>query len=187
MTDKATYDRVGMCISELDRFSSPIERSFALGLMWVLSPRYVPGLIRWDFSLSNHETIPDPSRGGPTVWAQAPINKYRIDFLLRVRFDDSCSFLFAVECDGHEFHNRTKKQIERDRERDNALLALDIPTFRLPGSLIYRSPIDCAVETVEQIQALALRKLFTMKGHPELNDFTLVSSARQRLKRAGPL
>jgi very-short-patch-repair endonuclease len=179
--DQAMKDKIKAWEMELSRFSSPIERDFAMALMWALYPRYVPGLIRWDFSFDTHATVSD-SPGRPIVWAQAPVGKYRVDFLFRVRFSATECFFFAVECDGHEFHQRTKQQIERDRKRDNDLLARDIPTFRLPGSLIHRSAVACAVETLEQIEALALRKYFSMNGHPELNDFELISSARQRLE-----
>lgn len=182
MSDLAMQAKIKMWEEELDRYSSPIEGLFAMGLMWALSPVYVPGLIRWDFSFDTHTAVPEPARGGIVVWTQAPIGNYRIDFLLRAKVDD-LRFFFAVECDGHEFHQRTKKQIEHDRKRDNALLAMDIATFRLPGSLIHRSPVACAVETLEQIEALSLRKVFTLKGHPELTDFEFISSARQRLER----
>ena len=59
-----------------------------------------------------------------------PHGEYRVDFLLRYRvvlpkFEDGILVRdvesdkqMIVECDGHDFHERTKEQASRDKERD---------------------------------------------------------------------
>lgn len=50
----------------------------------------------------------------------------------------------AVECDGHNFHERTKEQASTDRERDRELQAAGYPVFRFTGSDIWNDPMGCA-------------------------------------------
>jgi hypothetical protein len=44
----------------------------------------------------------------------------------------------VVECDGHDFHERTVEQASRDRKRDRELQRLDIPVFRFTGTDVVR-------------------------------------------------
>ncbi len=63
---------------------------------------------------------------------------YRIDFCLRTK-DGQVVF---IECDGHDFHERTKEQAERDRSRDRAIQAAGIPILRFTGREIWRDAAD---------------------------------------------
>lgn len=90
-----------------------------------------------------------------TAWAvcvpqhQVSINgsDYRVDFLICYKpHHTSERFLIAVECDGHEFHEKTKEQAQRDKARDRNLAALGIVTLRFTGSEIYRDADRCASE-----------------------------------------
>jgi hypothetical protein len=54
--------------------------------------------------------------------------------------------LIAVECDGHDYHERTKEQAKRDRSRDRRLSMLGFRVARFTGSEIYRNPSRCAEE-----------------------------------------
>jgi len=60
---------------------------------------------------------------------------YRIDFWLRHK---NCPAPIFIECDGHDFHERTKEQAERDRSRDRAVQAAGIPILRFTGREIWR-------------------------------------------------
>lgn len=75
----------------------------------------------------------------------------RIDFFITY-IDESKGIEehFAVECDGHDYHERTKEQAARDRRKDRNLARNGITVIRFTGSEIYRDPIGCAVE-VEKI------------------------------------
>jgi very-short-patch-repair endonuclease len=56
----------------------------------------------------------------------------------------------AIECDGHDFHERTKDQARRDRSKDRWLLCNGYMVLRFTGSEIRRDPIGCA----EQVRNL---------------------------------
>tara|TARA_R110000824_G_scaffold400794_1_gene609362 strand:+ start:716 stop:1204 length:489 start_codon:yes stop_codon:yes gene_type:complete len=66
------------------------------------------------------------------IWPQMPLGKYRVDFgLMSTRGN------FVIECDGHDFHERTKKQAARDRSRDRWMTAAGYTVFRFTGSEIH--------------------------------------------------
>lgn len=65
-------------------------------------------------------------------------NEYRIDICVRYRSEPERPLF--VECDGHDFHERTKEQAERDRSKDRAVQAAGIPILRFTGREIWRDP-----------------------------------------------
>ena len=86
------------------------------------------------FIFGEPHIFPGPS---DDVWLQAMVADYRVDFLI-----DSVSVhgersIVVVECDGHDFHERTKEQAQRDRRRDRLMLGLGIKVLRFTGSEIY--------------------------------------------------
>lgn len=94
----------------------------------------------------------------------------RLDFvILGCRWDDGgvmpymahCPHVaLAVECDGHDFHEKTKEQARRDKSRDRILISHGIHTIRFTGSEIFRrsedlwdsdvSPVLCSIVGQEQ-------------------------------------
>lgn len=60
-----------------------------------------------------------------------------------------------VECDGHDFHERTKEQATRDRERDRDAQIAGMEIYRFTGSELWRNPLGCA----EQVIAWANRRV----------------------------
>lgn len=54
------------------------------------------------------------------VRPQEKIGNYRVDFLIKTYFlplsKETESFI--IECDGHDFHEKTKEQAKHDKERD---------------------------------------------------------------------
>src|SRR5262249_54867374 len=61
------------------------------------------------------------------------------------------SHFLAVECDGHEFHERNKEQAARDKSRDRWLAQGRIPVMRFTGSEINRDATACAMEVHEYL------------------------------------
>lgn len=49
-----------------------------------------------------------------------------------------------IECDGHDFHQKTRKQIIYDNERQLALQTAGYEVVRFSGSQIYKEPLECA-------------------------------------------
>jgi very-short-patch-repair endonuclease len=77
---------------------------------------------------------------------QFQISNYRVDFIFCTEVQDCkpAGKMLVVECDGHEFHERTKAQAAADRARDRALQDLGYVVYRFTGSEIYRDPMKCA-------------------------------------------
>lgn len=77
-------------------------------------------------------------------------NKYRVDFLIPVYYKNQGGINFVIECDGHEFHQKTKKQVEADNKRQRDLQEEGYEIIRFSGTEIYHKPYQCAV-TVKNI------------------------------------
>lgn len=90
-----------------------------------------------------------------TFDSQKQIGKYRVDFEISyypdIALPDRNVKRLVVECDGHDFHEKTKKQAQRDKERDRMLQIAGYPVLRFTGSEIYRSPSHCALQVAEFI------------------------------------
>ena len=91
------------------------------------------------------------------VETQAQLEGWRVDFLISVYGDwarvsepqrNEGWRRLIVECDGHDFHERTKEQAARDRSRDRWAQMNDIEVFRFTGSEIWRDPWGCAKQIV---------------------------------------
>lgn len=90
-----------------------------------------------------------------TVDLQKPIDRYRVDFLVTSHWPsstgDPVNKRLIVECDGHDYHERTKEQAARDRARDRRLHKLGYSTFRYTGSEIWKDVLACAEECMSNL------------------------------------
>jgi very-short-patch-repair endonuclease len=90
------------------------------------------------------------------IYQQAKVGDYRVDFLIH-----DCSVApevarprwIIVECDGHDFHERTKEQARHDKKRDRYLQSLGAKVLRFTGSEIWADPEACAHETLSHLWA----------------------------------
>jgi hypothetical protein len=57
--------------------------------------------------------------------------------------------LVVVECDGHEFHERTPQQASEDNRRDRVLQRRGFPVLRFTGTDIMRNSSEAAREVTE--------------------------------------
>lgn len=57
-----------------------------------------------------------------------------------------------IECDGHEFHERTKEQAAHDRSRDRLAQQDGYTILRFTGSEIFRNAYGCARQVVDFAQ-----------------------------------
>jgi len=78
---------------------------------------------------------------------------WRVDFLLRGQIGQS-SALLVVECDGHDYHERTRAQARRDRFRDRSLQAAGYTVLRFTGSEIWAAPDACACQVMDHYDRL---------------------------------
>lgn len=113
--------------------ASPIEEAFAVALQKAIDR--VP---------------PRDEAGWPDaifVQRQAEVPEARCvaDFLL----EHASGVQLVVECDGHDFHERTREQASRDRARDRRLQAAGYFVFRFTGSDIHWDADAYANECVD--------------------------------------
>lgn len=136
MGNKADYD---MIIDDaIVNCESPIEQLMSIELAKLNNEWKIPGIIN----------IID-------VYKQQEINidgkKYRVDFLIPVEYGKKKKIInFVIECDGYEFHQKTKKQVENDYQRERDLQEIGCVIIRFSGSEIWKSPFKCC-DKIKQI------------------------------------
>jgi len=70
---------------------------------------------------------------------------FRLDYAV-VRTVGRRRVRVAVELDGHEFHQKTKEQVERDHRRSRALAKAGWTVLRYAGSEVWRDAGACALD-----------------------------------------
>ncbi len=152
---------------------SPIERVFIL-TFWLTTLVYVPDLGNPESDLEReYDRVQKPSDPTLLITPQAQISDMRVDFAIThfgrwPNFDvkeifkeheipgSSFSRVRAVvECDGHEFHEKTKSQASRDKARDRALVRQGFRVFRLSGTEIWTHPGATAYDIAMAMYNLA--------------------------------
>lgn len=84
------------------------------------------------------------------IRAQAVLDGRRADFLLHSPPVTGATWRrLIVECDGHDYHERTKKQAARDRRRDRVAALDGYDSFRFTGSELWSDPFGCADHVLE--------------------------------------
>jgi very-short-patch-repair endonuclease len=78
-------------------------------------------------------------------------SEYRVDFQVIISKDNNILHKFLIECDGHDFHEKTKEQAKRDKQRDRDFLSLGIKTIRFTGSEIYNNATKCVVDVFKTV------------------------------------
>ena len=56
-----------------------------------------------------------------------------------------------IECDGHDYHERTKEQAARDKKRDRFFASKGYKVLRFTGSEIWADPEAVAEEALGQL------------------------------------
>jgi len=163
---------------------SPIEKTMFSALVILGKQRYAAvqyiHLIH-DPEFGNYyaragDPLASPSR--LFIETQAQIGEFHVDFLLTLNVDSTSRSKsnvidfstgeniikekdieleqkLIIECDGHDFHERSKEQARKDKKRDRFLQSLGIPVFRFSGSEIWNNVFKCAQEVLEALYKLA--------------------------------
>lgn len=74
--------------------------------------------------------------------AQKQLGPYRVDFCLQgeaIPRKGNPRTPIVVECDGHDFHERDKEQVSKDKKRDRDLQQMGFTVFRYSGSDLFKS------------------------------------------------
>lgn len=127
-------------VREMEACDSPPEQLLASRL---LSEARSVSLVE-DFELRPQHRV--QTRDGPL----------HADFLVKGSID-GVPVSLLVECDGHTYHDRTKEQAAKDRQRDRSLKLTDYEVIRFTASEIMSDPEGCALETFSQMRAVARR------------------------------
>lgn len=81
---------------------------------------------------------------------------YILDFAI-IGSDKFREIKLAVECDGHEFHERTKEQVAYRNRRDMDLQKLGFDILHFSGAEIVEDPVDCAYRTLDYLNSMIKR------------------------------
>jgi very-short-patch-repair endonuclease len=140
---KFLWDEICCAFDYLDAtlmdIKSPIEQ--ALFLAWRQSGHMYP--LKHRAKLSNQlETVIFEPQHAVKIEAKT----YYLDFLLALLLPNDKSVQIAIECDGHDFHEKTKQQARADKQRERALIKAGYTVVRFTGSEIYADPHKCADE-----------------------------------------
>lgn len=81
------------------------------------------------------------------IFPQFKLGNYTVDFLVE---HHPTNVNIIIECDGHEFHEKTKKQAGHDKKRDRFFTKRGFYVLRYTGSQICENPLEI-IKDVEEI------------------------------------
>lgn len=134
---------------------TPIERLFETGL-WVVTgaARFLgaraPLVVAPAGMLLSGIPAADGSERIPSVWLwrQYQVLDWKVDYVVGVHLKDEKPRYLVIECDGHDFHERTKEQAAKDRSRDRRLQDAGYRIHRYTGHEIYKDAYGCALAAI---------------------------------------
>lgn len=143
---------------------SPIEAMMVCGLISQVGSYgfdialFVDGKSRRQHILSSELPVDYKGRSVVGLQVQKHIGQYRADVVVSLA-ENVGPFLnpvmhivrCVVECDGHDFHEKTKTQASRDKKRDRDIQKLGYRILRFSGSDIHRDMNDCADSVYQQL------------------------------------
>jgi very-short-patch-repair endonuclease len=131
-----------------DGVESPIERLLLIGMysLVTIDDIKIYPIVNCELTstdnINQHQATRIANYGTLHIQMQHKLLDWKADFVL------SCPSISKkkaiIECDGHNFHERTKEQAARDRSRDRAAQEAGYMMLRYTGSEIYRDPLGCA-------------------------------------------
>lgn len=97
---------------------------------------------------------------------QRQIGKYRVDFFVWTSFSKD---KIIIECDGHDFHEKTKEQAKYDKERDRWLTSQGYKILKYTGSEIYNDfyGVEDELKKLLDIKVGNTRALFDIEGEKQ--------------------
>lgn len=101
-------------------------------------------------------------KGKEYFWVsnQCPIrangHNYRADIMISVpgHENDKYSPRLIVEVDGHEFHEKTKEQAKKDKERDRNLQIEGFRVMHFTGSEVFHKSYECAKQVIQMLETM---------------------------------
>lgn len=108
----------------------------------------------YHFCLAEKASPIPPFDEAAFVYTQVCVGDYRADILIHdvtLPLDIREPRWMIVECDGHEYHERTKEQARRDKKRDRFFTAKGFKVLRFTGSEIWADSDACAEEVDDNL------------------------------------
>ena len=101
----------------------------------VVAPQFESPIERIMYVVLRDEFNNGFDRGMIKLECQKKIGKYTVDFYL-LYMSDTGPVEFIIECDGHNFHEKTKEQAKHDKKRDRFFTSNGYIVLRYTGSEI---------------------------------------------------
>ncbi|WP_040985481.1 DUF559 domain-containing protein [Oceanobacillus jeddahense] len=131
-------------IQNIEECESPIEKMIALEFNRIINRSFLDaGYNVFDWEPQREIILNEDTQSE---------KKYRVDFFFhfaQMKERGAIEYSFAIECDGHEFHEKTKEQAAKDKQKDRDLMKNGIIVIRFTGSEIHKNPYKCAREAIE--------------------------------------
>lgn len=137
------------------KIESPIEKAFLDAVLQSCIDRWIDLGYGQELIGETPSESFKPDIGHLFIWAQREFklsgSRYRADFVLMMRHEKHGSHSIIVECDGHDFHEKTKAQAQRDKKRDRQFVRQGHRVIRFTGSEIHGSAMECAGEAIDLV------------------------------------
>lgn len=144
-----------------EQCQSPIEKMFLSALICACNNKGIGISLYSEENVPHFEDILSFASSYLLIYPQKQIGKYRVDILLTLIMDGyydyqtegiiSGKHSLIIECDGHDYHEKTKEQASSDKSRDRELQAIGYNIFRFAGSDIYKDVFKCVTECIEYL------------------------------------
>lgn len=124
----------------IENCHSPIEMIFAMA-----------------FDIVNYQYYGNVLTINPQEEIKIDVKKYVADFVFDTDgefgqfYSSEHALKLVIECDGHEYHKISKKQVKYDNERDLDLKMNGYEVLHFSGSQIYQNPWKCAEDAIKYI------------------------------------
>lgn len=131
--------------------SSPIEHMFWVACKAICAANYVTMNPEPYFDHKGNNRV----GSGISVQPQVKCGKYTVDFLITQEGIGPESHLspIVVELDGHQFHDKDKRQRSYEKERDRFLVRAGYRVLHFTGSDVVGNPFKVAHEALQMIGA----------------------------------
>ena len=143
---------------------SPIEEMLLIGMVDLINSG-IEALRVMNNTDTRYEENESRASIDLIIVPQALVGDYRIDFKVKyleggkipIRENgiiiNQADYIkeVLVECDGHDFHEKTKEQVQKDKKRDRDLASKGYTLLRFTGSEIWKDPFKCASEIYQYL------------------------------------
>lgn len=135
------------CLFHDTPIESPIEQLFYSALMAVCKVSSFEDHTLVGVSLPDRWPEPKECGGHVFCFPQAPIGKYRADYVL-FACDGPHPTPVVVEIDGHDWHDRDEKQRRYEKRRDRFMQSKGFKVARYTGSEVHADPYAAATDAL---------------------------------------